>query len=221
MKSIVYIFVFVLICILSFFLLKPDPSSIVIPKNLPWQIEKINSTTKVFDIELERTTLAQIIALLGIDHELAIIVNQDDYAALEMYFSYFKSGPLKGKLIIGFDTDSDELMAMQKNSANQKLMASGSRQFFLSKTDLETVQTKVASSLNFIPSVNLSKEVIVQRFGEPAEIIAETETTQHLLYPELGLDITLNKEAKEQFQYVAPSSFKKLIEPLIDLQKTH
>ena len=218
MKSIAYIVALIFICILSFFLLKPDPNKIVIPDNLPWHIKHINNTTKVFDIELERTTLAQVIALLGLDHELAIIVDKDDDAALEMYFSHFKSGPLKGKLIVGFDVNLDELMAMQEQAANQKYMASGSRQFFLSKTDLQTVQTKVVSSLSYIPSVNLSEEVVIQRFGEPAEIIIETATTQHLLYPKLGLDISLNEEAKEQFQYVSPTSFYKLIKPLRQLQ---
>jgi hypothetical protein len=217
MKNIAYIGLIIAISLSGYVFLKPPAENVKIT-GLPWQIEITNSSSRVFDIELEHSTLAEVTYKLGTDHELAIISSQDVDAALEVYYSHFKSGPLKGKLILGFELDNETLIAMQERADNSKFMASGARQFFLNASDLQAVQQQPVNIISFIPAANLSREVIIQRFGQPTEIIDETEETQHLLYRDLGLDIILNTESKELFQYVSPRAFNQLVEPLRQLQ---
>jgi len=56
--------------------------------------------------------------------------------------------------------------------------------------------------------------MIVQRFGQPAERVRTAENIEHLLYPDKGLDVVLDSDAKELLQYVAPREFARLREPL-------
>jgi len=39
---------------------------------------------------------------------------------------------------------------------------------------------------------------------------------QHLLFPELGLDLLLDEKGKELLQYVDPTEFGKLRQPLLE-----
>jgi hypothetical protein len=211
----------VLVCLLAYFLLKPDANKQQMRYGLPWDIKTFdNGTSEVFGLTLEQSTLADAIELLGIDYEVAIIANQENYAALEAYYSYFSSGPIRGKLIIVIDAPRQALAKIQEDPASSKYMASGARQFTLKPEDMEQAQQWPIKSLSFIPAVNLQQDMIEQRFGTPASTIREGETTSHLLYPEKGLDVILNAEAKEQLQYVAPRSFKTLEQPLLELQKS-
>ena len=48
-----------------------------------------------------------------------------------------------------------------------------------------------------------------------ASCLPASEGAEHLLYPELGLDLILNPEGKEILQYVAPRDFRRLQAPLL------
>lgn len=205
----------------AYFALKPTPNPGEPAVKLPWNIvTRDDGLSEVFGLTLEQTTLGEALQLLGEDHQLAIIANQDNYSALEVYYSHFASGPLKGKLILVIDAPLQALKDIQDNPAAASYMASGARRFSLSADDLVQAQQWPVKSLSFIPATNLKQEIFEQRFGAPTEIIAESETTRHLLYPELGLDIVVNDEAKEQLIYIAPRAFDTLRAPLQALPQT-
>jgi hypothetical protein len=58
---------------------------------------------------------------------------------------------------------------------------------------------------------DLEPAIIEKRFGTPAERIGEYEEITHWLYPQLGLDIAVDRERKEVFQYVMPREFEALV----------
>ncbi len=218
MKKSLPLLAIVLLSFIAYFALKPTPTDSKPDVKLPWDITThADGRSEVFGLTLEQTTLAETLQLLGEDHELAVIANQDNYSALEVYYSHFASGPLKGKLIIVIDAPQQALMEIQDNPAASTYMASGARRFSLSPQDLDRAQLWPIKSLSFIPATNLEAEIFQKRFGTPADIVAESETTQHLLYPQLGLDIVVNAEAKEQLIYVAPRAFQTLQTPLQEL----
>lgn len=199
----------------AYFALKPTPDGNEQELKLPWDIAiRDDGLSEVFGLTLEQTTLGEALQALGEDHELAVIANQDNYSALEAYYSHFASGPLKGKLILVVDTPVQALKDIQDNPAASSYMASGARRFSLNQDDLARAQQWPIKSLSFIPATNLKAEIFQQRFGKAAEIVNESDHTQHLLYPTLGLDIVVNEEAKEQLIYVAPRAFQSLREPL-------
>jgi len=216
MKKSLVIAVATLSLALAYWLLKPAPSTdATFRHSLPWQIDTLpEGRTQVFGLILGESTLGEALTNLGEDHQMAVIINSDDVAGLEVYASHFRAGPLKGKLIISAFTDESDLEAMRQRASDAKYMASGARRFLLAPEDRDHAEGLAIRSISFIPDANLDAEIITGRFGEPAQIIASGEELHHYLYPALGLDITLNSKGKELLQYVAPRDFALLAEPL-------
>ncbi len=182
---------------------------------LPWKIDvHADGSSTVFGVTLESTTVAELLQLHGIDHELAIISDTNDYSGLEIYYSHFPIGPLQGKLIARVSASQQQLIRMQATAASSSYTGSGSRKFLLSEDDLAQIQSWPIDSISYLPSARLDESIIVDRFGTPEERVRGEDAIEHFLYPSRGLDIALNSEGKELFQYVAPRSFSTLAEPL-------
>lgn len=183
--------------------------------SLPWEITlSANGYSQVFGIDIGQSTLGETARLLGVDHEIAIISDNEDNSALELYAAHYQSGPLSAKLIVSFMAEDKLLLAMKERADHKEYMASGSRKFLLSAEDLHRAQALVVRSVSFIPAARLNKEIIESRFGKPSQVVQASETETHYLYPQQGLDIVLNSNAKDRLQYVAPKDFDLLLAPL-------
>lgn len=79
---------------------------------------------------------------------------------------------------------------------------------------LSQIEAWPISAMTYMPFANLEEDIIVGRFGEPAEKIRSHEQAQHWLYPEKGLDLIINDVGKEILQYVPPGEFDRLVQPL-------
>ncbi len=201
---------------IGYVLMKPSTNSVpTAAVNLPWQVElHSDETSSVFGIQLEHTRVDELIEALGIEYELAIISDSNDRNGLEIYYSYFSAGPIKGKLIAQVSADHNELEAMQARASSSSYTSSGSRKFMLNATDLAQIQSWTINSLSLIPAANLDEEIVLSRFGQPAQRITTQHGSEHFLYPNIGVDIALNEKAKELIQYVAPRHFDQLVKPL-------
>ena len=211
------------ISLLAFWLLKPDASRQVMPPvtQLPWEITvNEDGTTTVFHLTLERSTAADAVAKLATDHDLALIDNTDTPPGLELYFSNFQTGPIKAKLVIGLQSTTDQLRAMQQRAETFDYTSSGARKYRLQASDVDRALQLPISSLTLLPSAALKPDVINARFGDPKQVIKTEEGHQHWLYPNLGLDIVINEDGKDAIQYVAPQSFDRLSQPLIEANLT-
>lgn len=218
MKIVLYIIILLVIAFAAAPYLRPpaelDPRHV---EGLPWQIETLpEGYSRVFGLTLSRDTLADARQRLGEDKELAIIVGRDEHGSLEMYYSHYTAGVLKGKLVLVGDIEQSTLRDMRERSGVPKYMESGARKFHLDSADLERAYLSPIQSITFIPTANLDREVAERRFGAPVEIIEVNRETVHFLYPHLGLDLMINEEHKEVMQYVAPKEFERLREPLLE-----
>ncbi len=218
MKTLSYWILGFIFIALSFVLLKPSPKDegfVAAVKQLPWDIQTNEyGGSRVFGIDLGQTTVNQALNLLGEDHDLAIISDQQDNAGLEIYYSHFRSGPFNAKLILSVDVNNLLLETMINRASNSEYIDSGARKFSLSPEDLSHIQEFTIKAITLVPSANLSEATIIDRFGEAAKVIQIDAQTTHFLYPGKGLDVALNKDAKEAFQYIAPIDFKILSDPL-------
>lgn len=177
-----------------------------------------DGSSRVFGIQLEESTVAETLSTLGEDHELAIISDQNDRSGLEIYYSHFSAGPIKGKLIIAVTAAQETLEKMQARANSSSYTASGSRKFLITAEDLHQIQHWPVNNIAFIPSASLDEDIIKARFGQADQVVSISEDETHFLYPHKGLDITLNANGKEVLQYVAPRSFSRLAEPLLQPQ---
>ena len=170
----------------------------------PWQIERLpNGTTRVFGIVPGQTTLGVAMAQLGDDNELAIIAPPGETGSLEVYYSHYTAGLIEGTLILVADIEPDTLASMQMRARRK----GGTHRLLLDEGDLPTARRAAVRAITFMPTFDLDEEITRARFGIPAEVLPVSAQEQHLLYPELGLDLVLNADGKDVLQYLSPEDF--------------
>ncbi len=190
---------------------------------LPWQIDIMpDGSTQVFGLHIGTSRLLDAQRILGDDMEVAIVASSGssikDAGSLEMYYGHYRAGLLSGKLVLQTKASAADIKRWRDNAVKFEYMASGqAKKYILDADDLPQVFDEVIIGLTFAPVVNLDESIITARFGEASERI-EGEGVTHFLYPEKGLDIALYKKAKEVLQYVPPSQFKQLAQPLRELE---
>jgi hypothetical protein len=170
----------------------------------PWQIERLpDGTTRVFGLVPGQTTLGEAMARLGDDNELAIIAPPGETGSLEVYYSHYTAGLIEGRLILVADIEPDALASMQMRARRQ----GGTHRLLLDEGDLPTARRAAVRAITFMPTFDLDEETTRARFGIPAEVLPVSAQEQHLLYPELGLDLILNADGKDVLQYLSPDDF--------------
>ena len=172
--------------------------------SFPWQIERLqNGSTRVFGIVPGQTTLGKAMAQLGDDNELAIIAAPGETGSLEVYYSHYVAGLIQGKLILVADIEPDILASMQTRALRQ----GGTHRLLLDEGDLPTARRAAVRAITFMPTFDLDEGSTRARFGIPAEVLPVSAQEQHLLYPELGLDLVLDADGKDVLQYLSPGDF--------------
>lgn len=182
----------------------------------PWQITLLaDGKTRVFGITLNESSLNDAVELWGRDYRLGLFESPGQPLSLEAYFNEVTQGGISGKFVLTLEATQDELTALLQQSIKRKVLESGARRYSMTAEMNNVLAQKRISSLSYIPYINLDEEIILKRFGEPAERIMVDKKRQHMMYPELGLDLMLDEEGKELLQYVAPNKFEELRWPLI------
>lgn len=184
-------------------------------EGLPWQIEVTPEGTRVFGLTLGRSTLNEARARFGAELEVAVVAAPGEAGALEAYVANATLGAVTGRLILAADLPAEELAGVRERAAKVEYMESTTRKYRPAPADLARVMDRPIAAITLIPSVNLDKATIRQRFGTPAEQLGGGKSLQHLLYPAKGLAVTLDPEGKEVLQYVAPADFARLRDPLL------
>jgi hypothetical protein len=184
-------------------------------RGLPWQIEvQPDANSKVFGLTLAGSTFADAVERLGRDLELAVVARLNEEGTLEAYYADFSAGPLNGKLILVADVDTQAVKGLRERAGRSSVMDSGARKFKLHPDDLPVALQARIGTITFVPTANFDQATALKHFGAPSERVRVSEHAEHLLYPNLGLDLLLDAQGKEVLQYVAPRDFARLREPL-------
>ncbi len=189
-------------------------ASIEVEQSLPWQIQVDGRGSSVFGLSPGRSTVNDLISRFGNDLEIGIILGRGEVGAVEGYYSQLSLGFVMARLIVTVDVPADLISAMKARAAKAEFMESGARRIHLSSEDRRLLGQYPIRALSVIPNVNLDEMTVIQRFGAPEERLQVSEKRVHLLYPAKGLDIIVDGQGKELFQYVAPRDFHLLRDPL-------
>lgn len=178
---------------------------------LPWQITLTeDGNSKVFGITLNQTTVREALGILKSFPETAVFQHKNGRQNLEAYISSVSLSGLTAKVILEYGADTATLQRYIRDSVKKEGTPSGAFKYSLNEQDaLEAMQSAVIS-ISYIPYAQFDDEIILQRFGIANETIRLDENSSILLYPELGLSISYNSDAKEVLQYVAPADFERL-----------
>ncbi len=181
----------------------------------PWQITQMaDGSSRIFGIHLGVTTASEARQKLGRTPSLALFENPDGKLSLELFYKEFTRAGLSGKLILTVSDDANLLQAMKRQATKLDKLESGVTQYRLDVQAQATMDSLPVVAITYVPYANLEEDVILARFGEPAERIRSHEQAQHWLYPDKGLDVIINEAGKEILQYVSPLEFDKLTKPL-------
>ncbi len=222
LKSILLFVAIVVALLAAPLLFMPDDGKRVEPpaEGLPWQIElTANGQTRVFGLMPGSSTLDEARARFGPDVQVALIIAPGETGSVEAYYERVTAGIVTGKLILTLETTLAQREEMLKRAVKADFMESTTRRIALAEIDLQAMSKAPVSAIAFIPSANLSEDIVLQRFGPPVERIRASEQVEHFLYPEKGLDLRLDAKGKELLQYVAPRDFARLRDPLLATTK--
>lgn len=182
---------------------------------LPWNIEVLpDGNSRALGLTLNRSTLAEAKVAFGPDIDIAIVAEPGETGSLEAYVASARLGFVTGKLVMTLAADDDQIAGMRQRAIKTEYMQSTTRKSTLQAADLQAAMQLPVTAINFVPSAHLDEETIIERFGPPATRVPVNAQQTHLLYPDKGLDIVLDKEGKEVLQYVAPRDFERLRTPL-------
>jgi hypothetical protein len=201
-----------------------EPSaSTAAASGLPWQVTLLRAAdagrAEVFGLVPGRDTLADAQAVLPDRLQVALVARLGEVGVLEALVEPYTAGFVAGRLVLAFEADALQLARWREQASGSQPMEGGVRRFTLRASDLDQARRARLVGLSFLPTVRLNEADVRQRFGAPAEVLAQPAGSQALLYPGLGLVASVASVANSQrgvLQYVAPSDFaQRLRAPLV------
>ncbi|HEB94910.1 MAG TPA: hypothetical protein ENI96_00595 [Sedimenticola thiotaurini] len=201
---------------LALAILLPGGRTVSEHPKLPWLIEKdAQGSITVFGVTLGRSTLQEMRDGLQEQGVLNLFVAPgEDELSVEVYFERLFLSGIRGDLVATLEVDRQTLEQMYRRGLRISKLESGARKVKLTRPDEERLRNSRIAHLTYIPQADLDEALLVRRFGKPARRATEASGVVHLLYPDKGLDIAVNPDGREVFQYLPPSRFDRVTAPL-------
>ena len=185
------------------------------PPRLPWQVEvDSDGRSSVFGITLGVTPLDEARELFRDSGVTSLFVSPTGEYAVEVYFKALYLSGIKADLVLVLALAQAEMAEMYERGLRISKLESGNRKVRLAEVDAARLSSVPVNRITYIPGTDLERSLVASRFGEPAQRISEASGIEHWLYPEKGLDIAINPKGKEVMQYLLPSQFDRVVEPL-------
>ena len=181
----------------------------------PWDAARdAAGRTRVFDLTIGESRLADARALLDEEGKVNLFVNPDGSYAVEVYFDNIILSNIRADWIITLALDQDQLAAMYDRGLRVSTIGSGSRKVTMAPDDVETLADARIRSLTYLPWKSLEPRDIDGNFGPPAEQRTEESGVVHWLYPDRGMDIARDNDGGVVIQYLNPDDFERALAPL-------
>jgi len=216
-KKIILGVIALVIVSISLLLLAPD-NAVHTTETLPWSISHPTpDTTRVFGITLGKSTLDQTVEVFKgqAEVEISLFKPTDGDMGVEAFVEEVNFNGLKARIVMNIAVPAEELQGMYQRGLRINGTPSGKR-ITLTYDDLNRVRKLPIASLTYLPNTRLEEDIIIKRFGEPAQRVRENRTDViHWLYPQHGLDVVLGGKEKSLLQYLSPRDFKMISTPLL------
>ena len=184
---------------------------------LPWKIKTDGQgNSMVFGLELGKSPLMDAETIFGDEGEVSLLFAKNGEKTVEAYFDQIFLNGLRGNFVLTIDLEPETVEEMYHRGLRLSTLDSGNKKVSLAPSDLQIARQAPIVHITYLPGTDLSEELLTKIFGIPNLILSEPESgIRHWLYPEKGLDIAVDPERKEVFQYVRPADFEQFIaEPL-------
>lgn len=184
----------------------------------PWDADiAADGAVRALGLRLPGSTLADLQALWGEGLQVALMVTVGRPPALEASVEQARPGGVAGRLVVTAQASPEQLQRWQARAVKGDAPGPQTRRLTLRSDDLGEVLRSRLTSIGFVPQVQLDAQLLRRRFGEPREVIVETGTREHWLYPQRGLAVVLDAQERELLQFVPPQDFDALLKaPLLE-----
>jgi hypothetical protein len=179
---------------------------------VPWRIEvQPDGSSSVLGLTLGRSTLADARRVFDEGGELTLFAEPDGDIAVEAFFEgVFLSG-LRADIVLSLMLPAKTLEGMYDRGRRSSRLGSGEHKVTLHPDDVQRASTAPVGHITYLPVADPEPDLLESRFGPPARRIPTGRGIEHWLYPDRGLDIVVDPEGKEVFQYVPPRDFQPLV----------
>ncbi|MEH6822869.1 MAG: hypothetical protein V7629_03020 [Motiliproteus sp.] len=207
----------VVLVLLALAILAPGGRKVDTAPKLPWQIEILaDGAPRVFELTLGQTPLNQAVQVLSDAPTLSLFRSPEGVFSIEAYFQRVALSGLRADFILTLEIDQAVAAQIFERGLRISQLSSGGKKVNLASNDVDLAMSSPIRHITYIPATDLDAKLIERYFGKPEQIIDDPAGGKHWLYPDKGLDITLNPDTKEVFQYVHPQHFNQLLEPLLN-----
>ncbi len=184
--------------------------------DLPWHIEHPTSdTVRIFGLTLGESSTNEAEQRFSEEAVPSLFKSPEGKLVAEVYFEQVKLGGLPSTIVLTINVPEEEIKGMYERGLRMATTGSG-KKITMTPDDITKLRTLPIGSLTYLPSLHVEETIFIKRFGQPAQRIREQKSGLiHWLYPQEGLDITLNGSEKPLLQYVSPKNFDQLSQPLM------
>ncbi len=180
---------------------------------LPWNVTAhADGSATVFTLTLGTSTIQEARVLLDEQGEITMFATPDGNKTIEVFFERIVLSGLRADMVMTVDAGQDVLQGFYDRGIRSARIGSGETKITLAPADENAVAELPIRHITYLPIADLPADLLESRFGTPAQRIPADQGVVHWLYPQTGLDIAVDPERKEVFQYVAPRDFDELVE---------
>lgn len=162
----------------------------------------------VLGIELGRSTLRETEVALKSRSDIALYIYPKEHpeAGLRLE-AYFPSIADHSKVIAELDASPEILEQLQLRATIPHLYPNKVARMNLHPEDIGTVQQLVVKKVTLIPSIQITEQMLTNRFGVPSSIVrGEGEAAaDHYYFDAIGLHATLAAEDAARLEFQNPS----------------
>lgn len=198
LRNILLAVVFTIVGIILLMLIpSPQPDAVK-----PWDVTVMpDNNVKILGIHLGQTDYKTAQQQLREFGRTALFTDPDNRQGVEAFFDNINLGGLSAKLVLNIDVPEQELNKMLERAGPGKLQPSGARQYELMETDREQLLQMPVVAMVYAPSARLTEEMVVSRFGEPANKLttdanANGVTGETWHYPDIAMTVVFEPSQK-------------------------
>jgi len=159
----------------------------------------------VLGITLGRTTLRDAEISLKSRSDIALYIYPEGHAEAGLRLeAFFPSIADHSKVILELVADDPTLRQIETRATLPHLYPNAVARMNVHPEDLPRIQQMIVKNLTLIPSIDISPEMLHNRFGAASTIMQGEEDVTYYFFPEIGLKATLNNEDATRLQFSNP-----------------
>lgn len=159
----------------------------------------------VLGITLGESTLREAEIALQSRSDIALYIYPAEHPKAGMKLeAFFPAIADHTQVILLLDATPELLKEMQVRATALHLYPNAVARSNLAPQDQQLVQQLPVRELTLLPSISITAEELVARFGSPARVTHSAEGKTSYIYPMLGLDATLTPDEPAQLHFTNP-----------------